>query len=244
MKITKIKDHNIFHLASIIVRDYIVKCHPNKPNNDPKASKKECYAIETFLSLSNVVTCIDQLYYSVDMLSGYKSQNTHEKMNRFDYIVFGIENYYLRLTSIYDRCLRLVNIIFQLGIPERECKEATITKNTNVKITPVANALKSLDKFTSPFRFYRNTIAHESTYSEDILNKLGSYYYVAENDQECKKYMHLFKQDMDKFIANKKEEFFKQIDNLEKNVEVLFDAIEQVFAARLNMQNLQKTKEH
>jgi hypothetical protein len=234
MKLSRLKDHTILRAASERVRVYIAKCHPIEHDKDPKATRKESYAIETFLSLSSIVSCIDQLQFSVDMLAGYRNQNTPGRINRYDYIVFGIENYYLRLTSVYDRCLRLGNVVFQLGLPERECREATITKNAYIKGTSVAQALKELDKFTNQFRFNRNTVAHESTYSEGELDKWGAYYYlVGEGEHQLDKYRHLYKNITDRYIADKKEEFKKHIEELERLVDAFFDAILKVFEARL-----------
>lgn len=235
MKRTKLKDNAMLKAASEASRAYIAKCHPTEPDKDPQATRKESYAIETFLSLSSVVTCIDQLHFSIEMLAGYRSHSTPEKMNRYDYIVFGIENYYLRLTSVCDRCLRLANVVFQIGLPEKECREATITKNAYIKGTPVEQALRDLDKFTNPFRFHRNTVAHESTYSESELDKLGSYYLVAEEDQQFEKYRHLYKHRTDKYVVVKKAEFQKHIEALEALVEVFFNAIHNVFEARLRV---------
>jgi hypothetical protein len=234
MKLSKLKDHAILRAASDSVSAYISKCHPTEPDKDPKATRKESYAIETLLSLSSIVTCIDQLHLSVDMLAGYRDQSTPRKINRSDYIVFGIENYYLRLTSVYDRCLRLGNVVFQLGLPERECREATITNNVYIKGTSVAQALKGLDKFTNQFRFHRNTIAHESTYSEGELEKLGAYYYlIGEGEHQLEKFRNLYKNRADKYIANKKAEFKKHIEELERLVEAFLNAILKVFEVRL-----------
>ncbi|HWR20776.1 MAG TPA: hypothetical protein VN444_02810, partial [Verrucomicrobiae bacterium] len=100
MKITRLKDHALLKTASAVSREYIAKYNPDDPKNSPSASRKESYAIETLLSVGNVVSCIDQLHFSMDLLSGYRSSSTPDKMSRYDYIVFGIENYYLRLTSV------------------------------------------------------------------------------------------------------------------------------------------------
>jgi len=234
MKLTRLKGHPVFETASAGARGYIAKCHPTDRNKDPRATVKESYAIETFLLLTSIVRCVDQLYFSVEMLTGYRANNTPENMNRYDYIVFGIENYYLRITSAYDRCLRLTNFIFQIGLPDRECREATITKNAHIKGTPVAKALKDLDKFTSQFRFHRNMVAHKSTYSEEKLNKLGSYYYlIEEEEKEFKKYHHLYKRETDKYIADKKAAFQENVKQLENLIEEFFDSIYNVFKSRL-----------
>lgn len=184
--------------------------------------------------VGNVVSCIDQLHFSINMLSGYRSDSAPDKMNRYDHIVFGIENYYLRLTSAFDRCLRLANVIFQLGLPERQCNNESIIKNSHVKGTPVASALTELDKFTGPFRYHRNTVAHQGTYSEKDLDQLGSYYLLAEEDDGFERYRYLFKKKTDDFVADKKKDFGDCLINLEGLVETYFDAVHAAFEARLN----------
>lgn len=229
MKITSSKDHPLLKEASALSRQYMAKCNPDDPGGDPLATRKESYGIETLLSIGNVVSCMDQLYFSVDMLSGYRSDAAPEKMNRYDYVVFGIENYYLRLTSAYDRCLRLANIIFQLGLPEKQCSNDTIIKNSHIKGTPVAESLKALDRFTSPFRFHRNTVAHQGTYSDKDLDRIGTYYLVVEEDNSFERYRHLYKTQMDDFVAERKQEFSGQVSELEKNIDQYFDALYAVF---------------
>lgn len=233
MKITQLKDHVLLETSSAASREYIAKCNPEDPDNDPPSTMRESYAIETFLSVSNIVSCIDQLYFSIDMLSGYRSNTAPDKMNRYDYIVFGIENYYLRLTSVFDRCLRLANVIFQLGLPERQCNTESIIKNSHIKGTLVANALTELDKFTGPFRFHRNTVAHQGTYSEKDLDQLGSYYQLKEEDDSFERYRYFFKKKTDDFLAEKKVEFQRHLVNLEHLVKAYFDAVRTAFDARL-----------
>jgi hypothetical protein len=235
MKITYLKDHPLLKTASAISSEYIAKCNPDEPGSDPSATMRESFAIETLLSTGNVVSCIDQLYFSIDMLSGHRFGSTPEKMNRHDYIVFGIENYYLRVTSVFDRCLRLANVIFQLGLPERQCNNESITKNAHVKGTPVASSLTELDKFIGPFRFHRNTVAHQGTYSEKDLDHLGSYYYLAEEDDEFERYRYLFKKKTDDFVSEKKKEFKDHVVNLERLVKIYLDSVASIFEAKLKV---------
>ncbi|NIM11694.1 MAG: hypothetical protein GTO45_06340 [Candidatus Aminicenantes bacterium] len=46
MKLSKLKDHAILRAACDSVRAYISKCHPTEPDKDPKATRKESYAIK------------------------------------------------------------------------------------------------------------------------------------------------------------------------------------------------------
>ena len=233
MKLTKLKDHEIIKVVSEICRDHALK--RDSSEDETKATRQESYAIETFLSLSDIVICLDQLHFSVKLLSGYRDQFTPEKMNRYDYIVFGIENFYLRLTSVFDRCLRLSNIVFQLGLQEKDCNRSTVVRNAHVKSTAVAKALKNLDDFTGSFRFYRNTVAHESTYSERELEKIGSYYYVGEIDDEFKSFYPVYKRHTDEYVAKKQSEFQKHISELENHVELFLDGLSETLKARIKV---------
>jgi hypothetical protein len=233
MKITRLKHHAILKGASAVSREYFAKCNPDNPGQNPSATKRESYGIETLVSIGSVVSCIDQLHFSVTMLSGYRSSSTPNRMNRYDYIVFGIENYYLRLTSVFDRCLRLANVVYQLGLPERQCNNDSIINNSHVKGTSVAKTLKALDKFTESFRFHRNTVAHHATYSEKELDQLGSYYLLVEEDGSFERYQYLYKKMTDDFVADKRVQFKGNVADLENLVEACFDALNEAFEARL-----------
>lgn len=155
-------------------------------------------------------------------------------MNRYNYIVYGIENYYLRLTSIHDRCLRLANVIFQLGLPERQCTNATITNNSHLRGSEVANSLKALDKFTNPFRSYRNTIAHEATYSEEDLEQLGLIHQFLDEDESWRDYRYPIKKMTDDFVIEKKMEYQRNLEGLELLVTNYFDSLYPVFVQRIH----------
>ena len=233
MKITKLKDHQFITDVAEVSREYFLKHKDKSPDEEVIASKREHYAIETLSSISNVIICLDQLYFSVDMLSGYSEHKTHKSMNRYDYILYNVENFYLRLTSIYDRCLRLTNVVYQLGLPERQCNYYTVVKNDHLKNTKIAEDLKSLDKFSEQFRFHRNLIAHNATYSEEDLDRLGPMFYVVETDDDLKRYRHFLKIKTDNYIAKKKDEFNNYIYNVEDLVDSFFNSIKEQYLVKV-----------
>ncbi|MEZ4590286.1 MAG: Cthe_2314 family HEPN domain-containing protein [Chloroflexota bacterium] len=233
MKITSLKDHDLLKEVTKICSAYLAKRDEINNGDSLNLIGLGIYATDTMLSVSNVVSCIDQLHFSVDMLSGYRAEALPEKMNRYDYIVYGIENYYLRLTSIHDRCLRLANIIFNLGLPNRHCNNATIIHNSHIKGTEVANSLKALDKFTNPFRSHRNAVAHEATYSEESLAQLGLLHHFLDEDESWINYRYPAKKMTDEFVANKKTEFHGNLEELELLVTNYFDSINPFFIQKL-----------
>jgi hypothetical protein len=125
MKTTGFDKHEIVKLIMPNVTDYMLRQAPDKILT--KASLKETIAIEILLEVGKISECIDQIYFSINMLSGFRKKKK-SIMNRHDYIVFMIENFYLRITSIFDRALHFTNLIFDIGLPEKECRESTIIK--------------------------------------------------------------------------------------------------------------------
>lgn len=118
---------------------------------------------------------------------------------------------------MYDRSLRLINILYNLGLPERDCKNSTIVKNTHVKGSNIEISLKALDKFTNNFRQFRNSVAHNETYSEsDKLNTIASYYFLEDQGAtEIIKFKYLYETETDKYIKDKKAEFKAYLVELE-----------------------------
>jgi len=68
-----------------------------------------------------------------------------------------------------------------------------------------------------------------------ITERLGSYYFLVEEDDSLKKYQYLYKKMTDDFVADKKTEFIKHVLNLEDLVGLYFDALNPIFEARLKM---------
>ncbi|MDD3281699.1 MAG: Cthe_2314 family HEPN domain-containing protein [Bacteroidales bacterium] len=191
-----------------------------------KKTNFEIYNIYVLLYAHNILECLDQVNYSINMLSGFKTKNKFN-MNRHDYIVFMVENFYLRSTSIFDRILRFTNIALEIGLPEKECKESTIIKNENIKGTKLYTALKNINNFLESFRENRNKIAHSESFSEEKLNYIKSYYVALETDdfKDIEKFKKFFKFDTDEYVVDKKKEFKNIVNDLEKLLIVFFNEI-------------------
>lgn len=193
--------------------------------DETKLSPKEWHNKCMLHAIFNIIRCIDQLHYSIKKISGYRSTNEPEGVGRYDYIIYGIENYYLRITSVFDRSLRLVNIVYDFGIPERDCTQNTIICNSHIKGTSLEKILKKINKFTNDFRKQRNLIAHESTHSEEEINLLEMYSMVQQDDPELIKFSHIVKTNTDRFIKKKKTEFGGYLKEIEELVDELFNIL-------------------
>lgn len=225
MKITRLKDHELLQIISIESRNFIRKCNPDQTTNQPEPDKKEHYSIESLIAVSEILSCVDQLYFSKNMLSGYRKSMLKNKMNRFDYLLFGVENFYLRLTSVYERCLKLLNVIYKLELKDRECRNDIIFKNVKLKDSNLIKILKHFYKFLSKYRRVRNVIAHKNSYSDSELHDFEGFYYLIEDDTELEKYKNYFKIRSDEYVKKKKKQFETNIILIENFIEKILDEL-------------------
>lgn len=212
--IKRFEKHDFFKTLWPILQNYIQKEHDKIVT---KPTRFEKYNIDVLLSASNILECLDQINYSIEMLSGFKRKHDSE-MNRHDYIVFILENFYLRITSIFDRILRFSNVVLEIGLPEKECKESTIIKNDKIKGTKLYSVLKKLNTFIDKYRYPRNKIAHSESFSEKRLTDIQGYYILldSENTQDIERYRTFFKLEADEYVVNKKKELVQITNDLEK----------------------------
>lgn len=213
MRVRNFENHQIIKLLMPTVRDFISRQAPDKITSP--ATTEEAFFIDTLTGINKITECLDQIYFSIELLSGFRKKK-NSVMNRHDYVIFMIENFYLRITSIFDRALRLSNFIFEIGIPERECRESTIIKNNKIKGTEVETSLKALKKFSDNFKQIRNSVAHSNTFEDKELNPIGQYYYLLDNGDpdDLKRYSNIYKTKTDNYIRDKKNELIKSADEI------------------------------
>lgn len=225
MRISKIKEHVLISDLIEELQELLKKTDIKNPNKAPVLKPFEEYSSQVMKRIGDIVSCIDQLHLSLELLSGFR-KGKNKKYNRHDYITFGVENYLIRFSSVYDRCLRLTNYVYGIGLPERECRENTIIKNANIKGTKVAESLKEIQKIRKCYANDRNKIAHSESYSDEELFDL-ELFYIVEDEQgfDSSKYRHFYEPDANRYIAVKRKEFGDRIEHLENCLDVFFSAI-------------------
>jgi len=105
-------------------------------------------------------------------------------ITRAGHLQYNIENYLIRTQSLHDRVLKLVNVVFHLGLHPRDCRHDTISENIHVEITDVPVKLKSIRKLLERYKKERNIVIHHESYNEDDLRKLEMFYLVQENEDQ------------------------------------------------------------
>lgn len=142
---------------------------PKRPLN-----LQEKYLEQVCLAAVEVIQINRQLSHAQVLLAGYRArpETVRRRLNRFEYVVFGIENHLLRTTALLDRCLILTNQVFRLGNNPPYCRERIILGNAFVRGTPTADKLRELSRHVESRRAPRNIVAHRSQHTTPELSHI------------------------------------------------------------------------
>lgn len=133
----------------------------------------DIYMLNCGKALSAVDNSIISARLSLSLLSS-SALNSIAESNRdkAEFIQLWVENSIIRVQSIYDRALILVNRIFDLGLADESISHNTIVCNEHVKNKGIDALLKSVNKKCNEYRYIRNSVIHHGRYSEEALDNV------------------------------------------------------------------------
>lgn len=83
------------------------------------------------------------------------------EISRADHLIYNIENYLIRLNSVYDRVLQLVNVVFHLCIREESISHSVVVSNYRVDHnSDVVKRVKAIRKYLDEYAQDRHTLVH------------------------------------------------------------------------------------
>lgn len=193
----------------------------------------------SIISAGELIKVCDQTIYAIEFLSGFRARKapTSSSLTRLDYMVYHIENYIIRTNMIMDRALQLVNAVFWLGIPERECRFAVVANNEHVAKTEAGQCLKDLENTLKASRHPRNIIIHQRQYTDDSLEEVETFYILerihsedSDSEQDSLDWSrHFCKRLTDQVVREKRREFSAYNQGILNEVAKLFASLLPVF---------------
>ena len=160
----------------------------------------------------HTLTWCKQLYLSIEFLSNYDYSKKIES-NRADHLIYNLENYLIRLNSVYDRILQVVNAVFHLCVNEECVSHSVIVSNYKVQHNlEIQNSIKKIKKFLKDYAQTRYTLIHKHSWQDLKLRKIELFYLNDLVDpQKSDEWKKGFKQYRARFlgdyISEKKTEF-------------------------------------
>lgn len=213
-----------------------------KKNHRDSLTEKEKFDADVFDSVCEITHKLEMLNYVLVFINSYPKKKVWEKtFSRATYISYHYESYLNNIIGVLDRCLLLINFIYDLGIEEKYVDIRSITSNKHIKGETVKKFIDLFDKLISGIRYSRNIVMHRRRFSDAELDKLGRYEFCMQNQENLKlskkqkdAFNILLKLGFSSFIRKSKKDIKKNNLIIIKLCNGLFSAIESKYKFRLN----------
>jgi len=193
MELRKLQMHKVVSVFLLNAANALMEVDGDNPTSlfkkdGPVPDEHQYYKIEVGRRTGNLISWCSQLDYSVLYISNYAATYSMKKsgISRYEHLAYHIENYLIRVNSVYDRVLQLIDAVFHLQNDSSNCRREVIVNNMKVKRTDIPQALKPLSKHLEKYRQERNAIIHHESYDDDKLRYLGLYTVLTENNTDIK----------------------------------------------------------
>ncbi|MEL0630567.1 Cthe_2314 family HEPN domain-containing protein [Psychromonas aquatilis] len=197
----------------------------------------DIYMLDCGKALCTVENSIQSAKLSLSLLSTSALDSLAESnRDKAEFIQLWVENSIIRVQSIYDRVLILVNRIFNLGLANESITHNTIVCNEHVKNYDIDTLLKSVNKKCNEYRFIRNSVIHHGRYSEEILDNvtlfLTTSHLSVENGGEPILEQAILDRVVDDYLNTKQSELTEYLDEIESKVSTLYDALIPIYTQK------------
>ncbi|MDP2983419.1 MAG: Cthe_2314 family HEPN domain-containing protein [Candidatus Latescibacter sp.] len=146
----------------------------------------EIYDIEVFYSASAVSSAISRIQQSITYIENYPCNISGYEIvhTQYDWIQYHYAFFIATLFSTLDILLILINSVFELGNPPKNCRRDIILKNVWIRETEIPAKIKELERLINSYREPRHLLLHRGrmpnlpSNSEDSLLDYLSFYNV------------------------------------------------------------------
>lgn len=184
-------------------------------------------------ALAHLLGWVAQLHHAVLFLSEfrYSKKASNAGVSKAHHLLYNVENYLVRLVSVYDRCLQLTNAVFHLCMSDELVNHGALVSNLHVARTDVPARLKAVRKAIKPVEQERHILVHRHSHMDPELRRIEMMYlfdkdtWGSERGIPFENLVHMRGQLVRKFTARRKREFDAINTELVTALGPLFDAL-------------------
>ena len=205
---------------------------------DVELSEYQYYVQKVGFYLVNTISWCKQLDLAIELLSNF--DYSKKEASRADHLIYNIENYLIRIKSVHDRVLQLVNAVFHLCINEANVNNGVIVSNYKVQHRPdILKAIKAISKYLSKHEHIRHTLIHRHSLIDKDLKKIELFYFNnfehLDDEDQVKAYKYVRTEHLKRFLSAKKVEFKKINEDLYGLINTLFLELNSEYARQKNI---------
>jgi hypothetical protein len=180
----------------------------------------------------------NQLERAVNLLSNFRTDDKNE-IGWGHHLSYNIENFFIRLDSLYDRVLQLVNAIYNFGLTDNLVNKKSVTKKINAVdgYIELNNSLEMLNKVLKNYSDEkRNIIVHRYSYFDQELDRIEMYYHpfyskkILEDKDIAENFKEVRKEELTFYLSKTKKEFTQINQICFEKLLLIFDALDKQYS--------------
>jgi hypothetical protein len=185
MKLDDLGQHAFFTLVGNEAKE-IQKALGVQPTEDfddsTQLDELQFYVTRVAFTLSHTLIWAEQLHHAVHFMTdfSYGKKASKAGVTRSHHLLYNVENYLIRLQSVYDRCLQLTNAVFHLCVSTEHVNHGSIVSNVKVERTSVPSLLKAVKKSIKGEEQERHTLIHKHSHLDPELRRIELFYLYTE----------------------------------------------------------------
>ena len=188
--------------------------------------------------LVHTISWCKQLDLAIQLLSNF--DYSKKNVSRADHLIYNIENYFIRVKSVQDRVLQLVNAVFHLCINEANINNGVIVSNYKVQHRPdIHKAIKAIIKYLAEHEQIRHTLIHRHSLIDKDLKKIELFYLNnfehVDDEDRVKTYKYIRTERLRAFLSERKSEFSKINSDLCSLIDHLFSELKAEYERQKKM---------
>jgi hypothetical protein len=236
MILDDLRQHPLFNEAvqdSVAVQDALGLKLTVEFDENTTLDELQFYVTRVGFSLSQTLGWVQQLHQAVHFMMdfGYGQKAADAGVKRSHHLLYNVENYLIRIVSVYDRCLQLTNAVFHICMSDELVNHGAIVSNLHVARTNVPKLLKAVKTAIKDVEQERHKLIHRHSQMDPELRRIELLYmHTKETWGTDRKYpyenlVHTRGQLVKKFTTRRKKEFEAINAELVNALGPLFDGL-------------------
>ena len=201
--------------------------------DDITLDERQFYITRVGFAAAHALGWVQQLHHAVLFMTDFKYGKKADDagVNRSHHLLYNVENYLIRMVSVYDRCLQLTNSVFHLCMSDELVNHGAVVSNLHVSRTEVPKLLKAVKKAIKEEEQERHKLIHRHSHMDPELRRIElCYMHSAETWGDDRKMpfenlVHVRGQLVKKYTNRRKKEFEAINAELVKAMGSLFDGL-------------------
>lgn len=181
MTLDDLHQHPLFNEAaqdSIAIQEALGLKFMDEFDEDTTLDELQFYVIGVGFSLSHTLGWVQQLHQAVHFMTDfhYGKKAIDAGVNKSHHLLYNVENYLIRMVSVYDRCLQLTNAVFHICMSDELVNHSAIVSNLHVSRTDVPRLLKAVKKAIKAEEQERHKLIHRHSHMDPELRRIELLY--------------------------------------------------------------------